>query len=119
MGKARCDARRRGGYAPRWADAEIESMVKEYLKGTTNHDIATLLNRSIPQVKGMISKIRKRRGLPFRDQEQINNARIKTISMGGSAKLTPTQFDKDWQGLVPRDHWLITKKWGVNKNDAE
>lgn len=119
MGKARCDAGRQGGYAPRWAEEEIAIMTSLYMKGTTNHDIAAVLNRSIPQVKSMMGKTRKKLGLPYRDQEQINNARLKTIAMGGVSKLTPTQFDKDWQGLVPRDHWLITKKWGANKNVTE
>ena len=110
MCKARCDAGRKGGFAPQWEKADIERMVALYLEGTTNRDMATALNRSVPQVKGMMSKIRKKRGLPFREQEHINAARKKTIEMGGLAAF-PTPLDKAWQGCVPFGHWMITKRW--------
>ena len=110
MSKARCDAGRKGGFAPRWERSDIESMVTLYLEGTSNREMAILLNRSVPQVKGMMSRFRKQRGLPFRDQEHINETRKKTIEMGGLAAF-PTPLDKAWQGCVPLGHWMITKKW--------
>ena len=44
MSKARCDAGRKGGFAPRWERSDIESMVTLYLEGTSNRDMAILLN---------------------------------------------------------------------------
>jgi hypothetical protein len=111
MSKSRATSGKQGGSAPRWPEEEILAMIDLYCAGTSNHDIALELGRTIPQVKAMMGKVRKKRNLPFRDAEQIKNTRKRTIELGGAAALTPTELDADWQGPVPFGHWMITKPW--------
>jgi len=114
VSKARANSGKQGGFAPAWPEEEILAMIDLYLAGTSNHDIALELGRTIPQVKAMMGKVRKRRNLPYRDQEQINSVRRQTIALGGVTALAPTKLDKDWLGSVPYRHWTITKPWRLN-----
>ena len=111
MNKSRADSGRQGGYAPKWEAEELSLLIKLYLSGKCNRDIAQALQRSIPQVKGMLSKTRSRLKLPFRKQEQINESRRKTNALGGVNALETSQLDRDWTGPVPYLHWTICKPW--------
>jgi hypothetical protein len=111
MTKSRAESGQKGGFAPKWPAEEIQQLIKLYLGGKCNRDIAQALQRSVPQVKGMLSKTRKKLNLPMRGQEQISESRKKTIAAGGKAALEPSQLDRDWAGPVPYCHWTITKPW--------
>ena len=66
-------------------------------------EIAEKLNRKRSTISMFVSRHAKELGIEKRMH----------LCYGGRPKSTKLlSFDKQWQGSIPRGHWMITKPWG-------
>jgi len=85
-----------------WTPEQVELLKKLWREGLTSADIGQRVGKSATSVRGYVSRNRKRLKLEMR--EEAHNLHLRPVS--------EQNFEKLWQGSVPRGHWMITKAWG-------
>ena len=86
----------------KWTKSEIDTLVSMWNADCPSVEIAKALNRKRSTISMFVSRHAKELGIKQRMH----------LCYGGrpkSTKLVP--FEKQWHGVIPRGHWMITKPW--------
>jgi len=87
----------------KWTKKEIDTLVTMWKADRPSVEIAEKLNRKRSTISMFVSRHAKELGIEKRMH----------LCYGGRPKSTKLlSFDKQWQGSIPRGHWMITKPWG-------
>lgn len=81
----------------KFTDKQVEKFVTMWHEGYTAKEIAHALGGSINSIRQFACRYRKKYGLEKRD---------------GGYSHPRKPFDKEWHGVIPCGHWMITKPWG-------
>lgn len=97
-----------GGFSPKWAQVEINQLIKLYSEGNSVADCAVLLKRNYGGVKSTIQRIRKKTP----ELLSVRTVGKRYPSILAKPDETLTAFDRLYHGMIPCKHWLICKPWG-------
>lgn len=90
-----------------WSDEHEQTLVKMWKEGTILPEIANVIGKSQPAIRGFLKRNRERLGLEMRPFNYSVGRKRKS-----NAPRIFTLFDKQWSGPVPPKHWTITQSWG-------
>lgn len=81
---------------PKYTETQTKIFVDMWHQGCTAAEIADQLGGSLNSIRQFACRYRKKYGLEKRE--------------GGN---TPPRkdFEKQWHGVIPCGHWMITKAW--------
>ena len=82
-----------------WTEKDVNTLVKMWKEGVSSNKIAAYLKRRPSAITQYVCRHREKLGL-----EKRANAFGGRPRQGG--------FEKQWHGVVPLGHWMITKPWG-------
>jgi len=89
----------------KWTKKEIDTLVTMWNANRPSKEIAEALNRKRSTISMFVSRYSEELGIEKRMH----------LCYGGrpkSTKLVP--FEKQWTGVVPCGHWMITKPWKLS-----
>ena len=82
-----------------WTEENKKTLSHMWKAGYTSSIIAERLGKTRASVRQYVSRNKKELGLEPRDFDGWKNVKVKK------------PFDKEWEGIVPCGHWIITKPW--------
>jgi len=85
-----------------WDSSEVEVLVAMRKDGATFREIASVLDKSVDQVKGYVNARREELGI-----EQVQHQ----PSVENRGRLRKG-FEYEWLGGMKPFHWIMTKPWG-------
>ena len=82
--------------AKQYQDKDIKILIQMWGDGYTATEIGDALGKSMQSVRQFIHRNREKYDLEKKE---------------GGRPMPRSAFDKQWHGVVPCGHWMITKPW--------
>lgn len=79
-----------------YSDKDIETLIKMWEEGATAVEIGDAIGKSKYSVRQFMNRNREKYGFKKK---------------GPGRPFLKNAFDKEWHGVVPCGHWMITKPW--------
>jgi len=82
--------------AKQYQDKDIKTLIQMWGDGYTATEIGDALGKSMQSVRQFVHRNRKKYDLEKKE---------------GGRHVPRSSFDKQWHGVIPCGHWMITKPW--------
>lgn len=79
-----------------YSERDIETLIRMWEEGRTAAEIGVWLSKSTQSVRQFIHRNREKYDLEKKERGR---------------RMSRSSFDKQWHGVVPCGHWMITKPW--------
>lgn len=89
--------------AKQYQDKDIKTVIQMWGDGYTATEIGNAIGKSMQSVRQYIHR---------------NRAKYNLEKKEGGRHAPISSFDKEWHGVVPCGHWIITKPWSQKHGQA-